>query len=118
MQTEYGRLAVYLAVCLVFPFIATSLAWIVRRKSPSKVKSETYECGMETIGDTWVQFKSRYYLYALIFVVFDVETVFLYPLAVVYNQLRLFAFVEMFVFIGILAAGLVYAWRKRALEWK
>jgi NADH:ubiquinone oxidoreductase subunit 3 (subunit A) len=72
---------------------------------------------METFGDTWVQFRVQYYLYALVFVLFDIETVFLLPWAVVYNQLGLFALAEMLLFIALLVVGLVYAWRKGALEW-
>jgi NADH-quinone oxidoreductase subunit A len=90
---------------------------IVAPKKPNPIKNETYECGIETVGDTWVQFKSQYYIYALIFVVFDIEAVFLFPWAVAFNQLELFAVFEMIVFIAILAAGLIYAWRKGALEW-
>ena len=72
---------------------------------------------METVGDTWVQFKVQYYLYALVFLVFDVETVFLFPWAVAYDILPLFAVIEGVLFVLILAIGLVYAWRKGALEW-
>jgi NADH:ubiquinone oxidoreductase subunit 3 (subunit A) len=72
---------------------------------------------METIGDTWVQFKAHYYIYALVFVIFDVETVFLFPWAVAFDQLPLFAVLEGVLFIGILAGGLIYAWRKGVLEW-
>ena len=72
---------------------------------------------MEAIGDIWVQFKVQYYLYALAFVIFDIETVFLYPWAVAYGQLGLFALFEMVVFLAILTIGLVYAWKKGALEW-
>ena len=81
------------------------------------MKSSTYECGLETVGETWVQFRVQYYIYALVFVIFDIETVFLYPWAVAYNKLGLFALVEMFIFLAILAGGLIYAWRKGALEW-
>ena len=84
---------------------------------PNQAKLEPYECGMETVGDTWVQFKVQYYIFALVFVVFDVETVFLFPWAVAYNQLSLFAVFEGVLFILILATGLIYAWRKGALEW-
>ena len=84
---------------------------------PNRAKQEAYECGMETVGDTWVQFKVQYYLFALVFVVFDVETVFLFPWAVAYNQMSLFAVCEGVLFILILGAGLVYAWQKGALEW-
>ncbi len=84
---------------------------------PTDIKLDTYECGLEALGDIWVQFKVQYYLYALAFVIFDIEVVFLYPWAVAYNQLGLFALVEMAIFLLILVGGLVYAWKKGALEW-
>jgi NAD(P)H-quinone oxidoreductase subunit 3 len=73
---------------------------------------------METVGTAWVQIRVSFYLFAILFVIFDVETVFLYPWAVAYRQLGLFAFVEMLLFVAILLVGLAYAWRKGALEWK
>ncbi|MGB9592814.1 MAG: NADH-quinone oxidoreductase subunit A [Anaerolineae bacterium] len=117
MQDNYGFLGLYLLIAIAFPFVALGVAYLLRPKRPDPAKSSTYECGLETIGETWVQFKAQYYLYALVFVVFDVETVFLYPWAVAYNQLGLFALVEAFLFVGILVAGLAYAWRKGALRW-
>jgi NADH:ubiquinone oxidoreductase subunit 3 (subunit A) len=117
VQDNYGFLGLYLLIAIIFPFVALGVAYLLRPKRPNAVKSSTYECGLDTIGDTWVQFKAQYYLYALVFVVFDVETVFLYPWAVAYNRLGLFALVEAFIFVGILATGLAYAWRKGALRW-
>ncbi len=93
------------------------LAHFVSPRKPNPIKSLTYECGMETIGDSWVQFNTRYYLYALVFVIFDIETVFLYPWAVAFRQLALFGFIEMLIFVAILVVGYVYAWKKKALEW-
>src|SRR5438105_15952208 len=93
------------------------IARILQPKRPNTVKLETYECGIETIGDSWVQFKVQYYLYALVFLVFDIETVFLFPWAAAYNQLSAFAVFEMIVFIMLLGVALIYAWRKGALEW-
>jgi len=117
VQDNYGFLGLYLLIAIVFPFVALGVAYLLRPKRPNLVKSSTYECGLDTIGETWVQFKAQYYIYALVFVVFDVETIFLYPWAVAYNQLGLFALVEAFIFVGILATGLAYAWRKGALRW-
>ena len=117
VQDNYGFLGLYLLIAIIFPFVALGVAYLLRPKRPNPVKSSTYECGLDTIGDTWVQFKAQYYLYALVFVVFDVETVFLYPWAVAYNKLGLFALVEAFIFVAILATGLAYAWRKGALRW-
>jgi NADH:ubiquinone oxidoreductase subunit 3 (subunit A) len=114
---QYGFVAIMFVVALGFPLLALGMAWIIRPKRPSKLKQSTYECGLDTIGPTWVQFKVQYYIYALIFVVFDVETVFLFPWAVSFKQLGFFALVEMFVFIAILVVGLAYAWRKGLLRW-
>jgi NADH:ubiquinone oxidoreductase subunit 3 (subunit A) len=86
-------------------------------RKPNAVKLSTYECGVETVGETWVQFKVQYYIYALIFVIFDIEAVFLFPWAVAYNQLQLYMVLEGVLFILILGGGLLYAWRKGALEW-
>jgi NADH:ubiquinone oxidoreductase subunit 3 (subunit A) len=114
---SYGVIGVFVIVAILFPLVALAIAWLVRPKKPTPLKNSTYECGIETFGDTWVQFRVQYYLYALVFVLFDIETVFLLPWAVVYNQLGLFALAEMLLFIALLVVGLVYAWRKGALEW-
>jgi NADH-quinone oxidoreductase subunit A len=122
-EANYGYIALLLIVAVIFaaslillPFILSRLGIIPRKPDP--VKTATYECGMETVGESWVQFNFRYYFYALLFVLFDIETVFLYPWAVHFKQLKLFGLVEMLIFIFVLAIGFVYAWRKRALEWK
>jgi NADH:ubiquinone oxidoreductase subunit 3 (subunit A) len=117
MNDAWGFIALFSLIALSVPLLGMAMAWVVRPHRPGPIKQTTYECGLETVGETWIQFKVQYYLYALIFVLFDVETVFLYPWAVAYNQLGLFALVEMFIFLFILGAGLVYAWRKGALEW-
>ncbi|MBE7551082.1 MAG: NADH-quinone oxidoreductase subunit A [Anaerolineales bacterium] len=93
------------------------MAWALRPKKPNPAKQETYESGIETIGDTWVQFKAQYYIYAIIFVVFDVEAVFLFPFAVALNQLPLYTLIWATVFIVLLFDGLLYAWRKGAMQW-
>ncbi|MBI2908885.1 MAG: NADH-quinone oxidoreductase subunit A [Chloroflexi bacterium] len=90
----------------------------VRPRKPTAAKVTTYECGMEPMGPSWIQFNFRYYFFALLFVVFDIETVFLYPWAVAFKQLALFGFIEMIIFILILLVAYVYAWKKKALEWK
>ncbi|SDF01482.1 NADH-quinone oxidoreductase subunit A [Sporolituus thermophilus] len=118
MLTEYGGIGLLMIVALLFPFIPLFVSSLLQTKKPTAEKLSTYECGMDTIGRTWVQFKSSYFLYALVFVVFDIETVFLYPWAVKYQLLGTYAFVEMFIFIAILVIGLWYAWKKGALEWK
>ncbi len=118
MLEKYGFIALYSGIVFIFPFLGMLTAWLLRPKKPNPTKKSTYECGLETIGDTWVQFKAQYYLFALIFVVFDVEAVFLFPWAVAYRQLALYALVEMAIFLLILLGGLLYAWRKKALQWQ
>mgnify|MGYP005841599269 CR=1 FL=1 len=118
MLTGYGYIGLFLIIAVLFGAIAIGFSSLIRPKRANPVKLSTYECGLETQGPTWVQFKIGFYLYALVFVIFDVETVFLYPWAVAYKQLGLFALVEMFIFIALLVVGLIYAWRKRALVWK
>lgn len=115
---HYLFIFVFVLFALVFPVLPIVLAYFVAPKKPSGIKNATYECGLEAQGDSWIQFRVQYYIFALIFLIFDIETIFIYPWAVAFKQLGFFAFVEMVVFIGILAAGLVYAWRKNALEWE
>ena len=100
-------------------FIALNLviSRLLQPRFPSVGKATTYECGEIPIGTSWIQFNIRFYVIALIFVIFDVEIVFLIPWAVVFKDLGLFAFVEMMIFIGMLLLGLAYAWRKGDLEW-
>ncbi len=117
MQNDWLYVALFLVVGAVVPTAAIVLSWIVSPKKPNPIKESTYECGMETVGVNWVQFKAQYYIFALVFLVFDVETVFLFPWAVSLGQLPVFAVLEGIVFIMILIAGLVYAWRKGMLEW-
>ena len=93
-------------------------SWLVQPRQPTEEKQKPYECGVDTVGETWVQFRISYFLYALVFILFDIETVFLYLWAIEYQQLGLFALIEMFVFLFILLLGYVYAWKKGALEWK
>ena len=122
MLEQYGRVGILLLFAFAFPItpllISVLLGLIrVRPRSPNPIKSDTYECGMETEGNTWVQFNFRYYFFALVFVIFDIEAVFLYPWAVAFRQVKLFGFVEALIFVAILVVGYLYAWRKRALEW-
>jgi len=108
---------VFMAVAWVLPTAPLIVSWIFRPKRPNAIKMATYECGVETVGDTWVQFKVQYYLTGLIFLVFDVELIFLFPWAIAYNQLDFFAFGAGLLFIFLLSDALIYAWRKNALEW-
>jgi NADH-quinone oxidoreductase subunit A len=118
LLSDYNFIGVYVVVACAFPFIALGLAWLLRPKKPNPTKASTYECGLETVGDTWVQFRAQYYVYALVFVVFDIEAIFLFPWAVAYDKVGLYALVEAFFCLAILTVGLVYAWRKGALRWQ
>ncbi len=114
---QWLYIGVFLVLAPVFPALALIIPRLIAPRKPNRIKQQTYECGIETVGDTWVQFKVQYYIFALVFLVFDVEIVFLYPWAVAFNILPLFAVFEGVLFILILVGGLLYAWRKGALEW-
>lgn len=101
----------------LLPLAPIVLTWILGPHHANAAKNSTYECGIETVGETWVQFKVQYYVFALGFVVFDAETVFLFPFAAAFDRVDVWAVGEAIIFILILAGGLVYAWRKGALEW-
>ena len=116
-MSQWIYVGLFFIVGLLIPVGAITVAWILGPKKGNPIKQTTYECGIETVGDSWVQFKAQYYIFALVFLVFDVETVFLFPWAVKLGQLGLFAVVEGIIFILILIAGLVYTWRKGMLEW-
>lgn len=111
-------IALFALVAIVFSIMPIVIARFIAPKKPSAVKQASYECGLEAEGDPWIRFHVQYYLYALFFVIFDVETAFIYPWAVAFKQLGLFAFIEMIIFIAILFFGLAYAWRKGLLEWE
>ena len=120
---QFGYIGILLVIAVAVPLIMALLPFALKytglvKHKPNAIKNATYECGLETIGPTWIQFNFRYYLFALIFVIFDVETVFLYPWAVAYRQLDWFTMLEVLIFVAILVIGLLYAWKKRALEWK
>lgn len=120
---QYGLIAIFAAIAVLVPVGMLMLSYLASRcglrpNNPTPVKLEAYECGVETIGGRWNQFNFRYYLFAILFVIFDVEVVFLYPWATKFLKLELFALIEMAVFVGILLVGWAYAWRKRDLEWR
>ena len=123
MLENYGYIGLFLIVAIFFAVGTLLLPYSLRfirivPKKPNPIKGSTYECGMETIGKTWVQFNFRYYFYALIFLALDVLVVFLYPWAVDLRQLGSFGFIGVVVFISIIVVGYIYAWRKKVLEWK
>jgi NADH:ubiquinone oxidoreductase subunit 3 (subunit A) len=117
MLGQWLFIGLMLPIALALPAVAIGLNWLLGPKKGNPSKRSTYECGIETVGETWIQFNVQYYVYALVFVVFDVEAVFLYPWAVAYDRLPLYMVLEGVLFVAILAAGLVYAWRKGTLEW-
>ena len=115
-----GHLAIAVFVLLGAGFVAATLVFsrLLQHRSVSDEKYSPYECGSDPVGPPWVQFKIGYYVYALLFVVFDIETVFLFPWAVAYGRMGMFVLVEMAIFIGILGVGLAYAWKEGALSWR
>src|SRR5206468_5966666 len=125
MQTDYSPyllIVVLLIGAVAFALTPLALAWLWARKfsprKPGHDKNAIYECGLESKGDAWVQFKAEYYLYAIIFLIFDVETIFLLPFAVAFTGLSKGAFVAMVIFLLLLVEGLVWAWQKGVLTWK
>ncbi|MBT2657779.1 MULTISPECIES: NADH-quinone oxidoreductase subunit A [Bacillaceae] len=116
-QNNYLIVFVFLCLGVLLPVVALYFGKLLRPNNPSDEKNTTYESGIEPFHDSRVQFNVRYYIFALMFVIFDVETVFLYPWAVAYDKLGIFALVEMLIFVAMLLLGLVYAWKKKVLQW-
>jgi len=118
----YQFLVVFLVVAVLFAVVPLALAWLWAKKfspqKPGAQKNAVYECGLESKGSAAIRFKSEYYLYGIIFLIFDVEALFLFPFAVAFLKLPLGAFVAMLVFILLLAEGLAWAWMKGVLSWK
>lgn len=123
MLGQWGHIGMLIGVGLSLPAVAIIVSFVLSRFNirptvPNKVKSDTYECGVETEGPSNIQFHVGYYVFALLFVIFDIEAIFLYPWAVSLRQVGTYALLEALLFMAILGIGLAYAWRKRALEWK
>src|SRR5271168_3780203 len=120
-DNPYLLISVFLAAAAIFSIapLATAYLWarLVSPRKPGKDKNAIYECGLESKGDAWVQFRSEYYLYGILFLIFDVETIFLLPFAAAFTSLPVGAFVAMMVFLLLLVEGLVWAWRKGILTW-
>jgi NADH:ubiquinone oxidoreductase subunit 3 (subunit A) len=118
---SYAFLALFLAVAVAFPLVMLGVArlWFrfFQAAKPSAVKNDVYECGLASTGNAWIQFKAHYYLYAILFLIFDVEVLFLLPFAVAFTGLTAGALVAMLVFILLLTEGLVWAWHRGHLEW-
>jgi NADH-quinone oxidoreductase subunit A len=114
---SYVPILLFILFAIAFPLLTFGMAWLVRPSRPEPVKLERYECGLESKDEIWGRYSVQYYVIAVLFLIFDVETVFLFPWAVRYRVLGLFGFVEMAVFILILVVAYAYAWKKGALEW-
>ena len=123
MLANYGYIGLFLIVAVLFTLLIVFIPIILRflkvvPNNPSPIKNAPFECGMETIGKTWVQFNFRYYFYALVFLVLDVLIVFLYPWAVSVKELGNSGLIGVFILIAIVTVGYIYAWKKKVLEWK
>jgi NADH:ubiquinone oxidoreductase subunit 3 (subunit A) len=117
MLTEFGNAFLFLLIGFIFVALGLFAAWILRPHKPYPGKNATYECGEEPVGDAWIRLNVRFYVVALVFLIFDVEVVFLLPWALVYRSLGVFAFIEMAVFLAILFVGYAYVWVKGDLAW-
>ena len=117
MYRDFGTVFLFVIIGAVLLIVALLLAKLLSPYRPSKNKLSTYECGEEAEGSAWVTFNIRYYVIALIFIIFDVEVLFLFPWAVIYKDLGWLAYIEMAIFLLILIVGLVYVWKKKDLDW-
>ncbi|MEK4968111.1 NADH-quinone oxidoreductase subunit A [Cytobacillus sp. FSL R7-0696] len=116
-QNNYLIVLSFIIIGVLLPLVALFFGKLLRPYQPNENKYTTYESGIDPFQDSWVQFTVRYYMFALLFVIFDVETVFLYPWAVAYEKLGIFALIEMLIFVFMLVIGLIYAWKKKVLKW-
>lgn len=114
---DFMYMLVFVGVGVAFLFLILTLPRLLAPRQPSEEKLSIYECGNIPIGEPWIQFRIQYYLFALLFLIFDVEVALLYPWAVVFRRLSVVAFIEVLIFIAVLVLGLIYAWRKGALKW-
>lgn len=118
MATDYLYIFIFLCLGVAFVGAAFIVSSLIRPYAPNAVKESPYECGETVKGTSRIQFNARYYLFALLFVIFDVEVLFIVPWAVVFRQMGMVAYVEMLTFVAILVLGWAYAWKKGALEWQ
>src|SRR5215470_11392789 len=117
MASAYVPVLATIVISALVPTLFLVVSAALSPSDPSGVKGEAFECGNPSSGPAWGRFAVKFYLPAILFIVFDIEVVFMYPWAVIYRRLGVFGFVEMLTFVGVLALGLVYVWRKGALEW-
>ncbi|MBW7884037.1 MAG: NADH-quinone oxidoreductase subunit A [Caldilineaceae bacterium] len=117
MLSQWGFVLILSVIAMIIPVAAITIGHFLGPRRPDPIKNETYESGVETIGDTWVQFRAQYYLIGLIFLIFDVEVIFLFPIAIAYQGLSFFSVIAAATFVVILILGLFLEWQKGALEW-
>jgi len=115
--SRYFPILLFVGIAMAFGVVTLVLSYVVQPKYPEAEKLSAYECGSEPFSDARMPFPVRYYIFAMLFVIFDIEVIFLYPWAVVFGQIGLFGLMEMLVFIALFLVAYVYAWRKGALEW-
>jgi NADH-quinone oxidoreductase subunit A len=118
MLIEYLAILFFIALTVVFVLLIIVASALLGQRKPTAIKQAPYECGATTIGSSFRRIPIKYYIIAMLFLLFDVEIAFLYPWAVVFKELRVFAFITMAVFIGILLIAYIYIWKKGALEWE
>jgi NADH-quinone oxidoreductase subunit A len=115
---EYLPILVFLVIAIAVSLVCIGGSWLVGRQKPDSEKNSAYECGFEAFEDARVKFDVRYYLVAILFIIFDLEVAFLFPWAVSFGKIGLFGFWSMIVFLAVLTVGFIYEWRKGALEWE
>jgi len=115
--TKFFPILLFIFVTLIFGMATLLISYFVQPRYPEPEKLTTYECGSEPFSDARMPFPVRYYIFAMLFVIFDIEVIFLYPWAVVFKKIGIIGLVEMLIFIGLFVVAYVYAWRKGALEW-
>ncbi|MHC1728502.1 MAG: NADH-quinone oxidoreductase subunit A [Syntrophobacteraceae bacterium] len=117
LMTDFLAVGLYLLVGLLFAIVPLIISRLIVKRSAGLQRDATYESGMETIGSAWIQFTVAYYIYALIFLAFDVDVLYLFPVALAYGKYAARDLIEVVIFVGILSLAIVYAWRKGVFEW-
>lgn len=118
VMNDLLAISLFMIVGLVFAVVPLIVSKLIVKRSQGPLRDETYESGMQTIGSAWIQFTVAYYIYALIFLAFDVDVLYLFPVALIYDKLVVRDLIEVILFVGILSLSIVYAWRKGVFEWK
>ena len=118
LLAEYLPILIFLGVAIAMAILLVGAAYIVARQNPDAEKLSAYECGFEAFDDTRGQFDVRFYLVAILFIIFDLEVAFLFPWAISLGDIGMFGFWSMVVFLGVLTVGFIYEWKKGALEWE